>query len=249
MGFPHHAKKHQKRALFSAIDFMKSKGGNQNDFPHKYILIYQSSLSSYIKRHFSKRLKVVAFRASEKIYLIDHIGIVKISGIGAPNTIVVLEELIALGGHTFISVGYAGGLQKHGVYICDKSIRDEGTSHHYLSTTKYSFADKNLTQKISRCLTEDSISYRKASGWTIDAPYRETLEEIGKYRREGVATVDMEASALFAVGKMKGVKVAAIFVVADLLREKWIPISNPGKSEILLRKVFLSVLHCLKDLA
>ena len=33
---------------------------------------------------------------------------------------------------------------------------------------------------------------------------------------KGIATVDMEASALFAVGKMKNVKVAAVFVIADI---------------------------------
>jgi len=39
-------------------------------------------------------------------------------------------------------------------------------------------------------------------GWTIDAPYRETAEEIVAYREEGNLTVDMEASAIFTVGAL-----------------------------------------------
>ena len=37
---------------------------------------------------------------------------------------------------------------------------------------------------------------------TIDAPYlRETVAEARRYRRQGVLTVEMEAAALFAVGR------------------------------------------------
>ena len=32
--------------------------------------------------------------------------------------------------------------------------------------------------------------------WTTDAPYRETVEEITRYRGEGILTVEMEAAAL-----------------------------------------------------
>ena len=46
---------------------------------------------------------------------------------------------------------------------------------------------------------------RQGTSWTIDAPYRETVAEIRRYRQEGVATVDMEASALFAVAAYRGV--------------------------------------------
>jgi purine-nucleoside phosphorylase len=56
--------------------------------------------------------------------------------------------------------------------------------------------------------------------WTTDAPYRETVEELRHYRSDGVATVEMEASALLAVGAYRGVSVSSVFVISDLLSEE-----------------------------
>ncbi len=53
--------------------------------------------------------------------------------------------------------------------------------------------------------------------WTIDTPYRETIEEIHQYQREGVACVEMEAAALFSVAQCRSVQVASAFVISDLL--------------------------------
>jgi purine-nucleoside phosphorylase len=53
--------------------------------------------------------------------------------------------------------------------------------------------------------------------WTTDAPYRETAEEVAKYRADGIVTVEMEASCLFTVASAVGVAAAAAFVVSDVL--------------------------------
>jgi purine-nucleoside phosphorylase len=45
--------------------------------------------------------------------------------------------------------------------------------------------------------------------WTTDAPYRETVEEITRYRGEGILTVEMEAAALFTVARPSGLAAAA----------------------------------------
>jgi len=42
------------------------------------------------------------------------------------------------------------------------------------------------------------------SSWTTDAPYRETAEEVAKYRADGIVTVEMEASCLFTVASSVG---------------------------------------------
>ncbi len=52
---------------------------------------------------------------------------------------------------------------------------------------------------------------------TIDAPYRETVAEARRYRRQGVLTVEMEAAALFAVGRYRKADVAALFSFSDTL--------------------------------
>jgi purine-nucleoside phosphorylase len=59
--------------------------------------------------------------------------------------------------------------------------------------------------------------------WTIDAVYRETVEEALAYREEGVVTVEMEAAALFTIAEVRGVDIAALFVVSDhlLVESEW----------------------------
>ena len=64
------------------------------------------------------------------------------------------------------------------------------------------------------------IPYSKGTSWTTDAPYRETIEELRRYSSDGVATVEMEVSALFAVGAYRGVGVSSSVVISDILSEE-----------------------------
>ncbi|MCC7193328.1 MAG: hypothetical protein IT444_11155 [Phycisphaeraceae bacterium] len=62
------------------------------------------------------------------------------------------------------------------------------------------------------------------ASWTIDAPYRETREEIQQHQGDGVMTVEMEASALFAVGTYRKAEIAAAFTVSDYVAaDPWQP--------------------------
>jgi uridine phosphorylase len=127
------------------------------------------------------------------------------------------------------------------VYVCDKAIRDEGTSYHYVSHGKYAHPDKKLTEQIATMLEKKKISFKKGTTWTIDAPYRETKSEVEQYKKEGVKTVEMEASALFVLGKVRKVKCAAIFVVSDVLGKKWKPNFNESHVRRKLNQVVEAV--------
>jgi len=149
-------------------------------------------------------------------------------GIGSPMIASHMEELIAFGVKKFLIIGSAGSLQKNlkvgNIIVCDKAIRDEGTSHHYFKSGKYAYASKSLVKKAEEVLKKSKIKYTKGASWTIDAPYRETVAEVKKYQKEGVLTVEMEASAAFAVAKYRGVEAGAIFTVSDYLGElDWKP--------------------------
>jgi uridine phosphorylase len=158
-----------------------------------------------------------------KLYVSNKLGIVKMAGIGAPHAVSVLEELIELKGKKFIIIGTAGGLQDEGVFVCTKAIRDEGTSFHYLKPEKYAYPDRELTKSFINCIKKHNIDFKEGISWTIDAPYRETKKEVNYYKKEGVSTVEMEASGLFAVALVRKVKICASFVVSDLLDKKWKP--------------------------
>lgn len=223
MTFPQYTNKHLEEALFTAHDFIKYKNVDKNQFPSNYIIVYSEKALKSFRRRYSGKYEILKPFVHLNIYKIGDVGFVRLAGIGSPHAGTLLEELIAMGGKRFINLGTAGGLQEEGVFVASKAIRDEGTSHHYQAHGKYAFPDKGLTAKLAKALTERGIEFKEAATWTIDAPYRETKAEIEQYRKEGVATVEMEASALFAIAKLRKVKIASAFVVSDVLGEVWVP--------------------------
>jgi uridine phosphorylase len=215
--------------MFTAKGFMKyneKQGRAPKIRPPKGIIIcYSTSLMDYIKKNYKVK-EQDAFGG--KLLTLDNIGILGNLGIGAPSAAVALEEAIALGTKRYINLGTAGTLSKKlstgDIVVCDRAIRDEGTSHHYIKTGKYSYPSKEMTENIIEKLSENGYTFDVGTSWTIDAPYRETIAEAKHYQKEGVLTVEMEASALFTVAKYHDVQIGSIFVVSDSLAEmEWKP--------------------------
>ena len=151
------------------------------------------------------------------------VGVVGGFGIGAPAAAMALEDHAALGTTRFLSIGTAGSLQAdcpvgHTV-LCDRAIRDEGVSHHYLAPGRHARPSPALTVELTGELQARDVAFAEGCSWTIDTPYRETVEEARHYQAEGVLCVEMEAAALFAVGEYRGIEVAAAFVISDSLAD------------------------------
>jgi len=68
-------------------------------------------------------------------------------------------------------------------------------------------------------MRQAGVPYRAGVSWTIDTPYRETVAEARRYQAEGVLCVEMEAAALFAVAKVRGLQVASAFTISDSLAD------------------------------
>ncbi|GKZ12225.1 nucleoside phosphorylase [Haladaptatus sp. T7] len=149
------------------------------------------------------------------------VGVLGNFGIGAPTTAMLMDELVADGVETFLSIGFAGCLddtiEMGDFIVCDKAIRDEGTSHHYAESEKFAHASESLTDETIGLLRERDERFHVGPSWTIDAMYRETKREVERYADEGVLTVEMEASAVFTVAAHRGVDAASMFVVSDYL--------------------------------
>lgn len=255
MVFPNIKNKHAKDSMFNPKEFMdyRKKRGEYPKFkpPVGVIFCYQRSLMEHILKNY-KTTKVKGFYG--EMYLIKEtekkVAVIGKFGIGAPVVCTLLEELVAFGVKKFISVGTAGTLQKNikigSLMICNKAIRDEGTSHHYLKNSKYAFASKKMTNKIEKSLENLKQKYFVGTSWTIDAPYRETVAEARQYQKEGVATVEMEASALFTVAQYRNVEIGAIFTISDSLAElEWKPkfhLKKTKKGLEILYKVAVDVL-------
>lgn len=65
------------------------------------------------------------------------------------------------------------------------------------------------------------LTYRihEVTTWTTDGFYRETIELVNHYRKQGVATVEMECAALAACSQFRNVDFAQILFTADSLKD------------------------------
>lgn len=203
-----------------------------------------------LQRHDAQRVK--AFGG--EFYLLEdadgRVGFSARFGIGAPVVSTILEEMVALGIKRFMSIGTAGalakGLEVGDLVVCDRAIRDEGVSHHYLPPAKYAFADPELTDRLEHALGEAGLKTHRGTTWTIDAPYRETVEEARHYQKEGVLIVEMEAAALFAVAELRKVPLAAAFTVSDSLADlQWVPHFSSDATREGLEKLYQAALEVL----
>ena len=212
----------KKEFIVNPKEFVEYAYPNKKS-PPKCIIAYQSSTLNHFRRSYKPTSKIILHN-DFIIWQYKDIGFVRTPGIGGPNAVACLEELIALGGEKFVTIGSAGGLNTEGTFLCNKALRDEGTSLHYSPSSIYSYPDKKLTLKLGESMKKLGISYSKGPTWTTDAPYRETWEDIIDCGEMGICTVDMEASALFAVAQFRKVKIASSFVTDDEYTDKgWKP--------------------------
>lgn len=220
MNYPNFKNKHTEKSLVSPKQVIGLSRGYEK-VPEKMIITTWITMWKYFRRNY--KYKKVPFSLNIPILKHKDVGFLVLRGTGSPNATSRMEELIALGCKEVIIIGAAGGLKHEGVFLCNKALRDEGTSHHYLAPGKFVYPDKSLTKRLEKSIKKLGLKYFKGATWTTDALYRETRAEVERYSKQGISTVDMEASALFAVGKYRKIKVAAVFSVTDLLGLKWKP--------------------------
>ena len=158
------------------------------------------------------------------IYKINYNGIdiaLFMSPVGAPACTVQYEELIAMGLEKLILFGTCGVLDRNiedlAIIIPTSAIRDEGTSYHYLKSSREVDINSKYKEKFKEILKNRNVSYIEGKTWTIDAPYRETRKKVLERKEEGAVCVDMECSAMSAVSKFRNKDLFEFFYAADNL--------------------------------
>jgi uridine phosphorylase len=253
--FPNFRGKHAHDAFFTPNEYIAyaRRQGRIPDFavPEGVILCYQLSL---LARICSTQETSPVDSVFGEFHLLGatagRVGVVGKFGIGAPAVTTVFEELIAIGVRRFVSIGTAGALAKGlcvgDAVLCERAIRDEGVSHHYLEPAKYAEASVSLTDELERALREVGLEPARGTSWTIDTPFRETVAEARHYQQEGVLTVEMEAAALFAVAQYRQVELAAACVVSDSLADLvWEPQFHDDRTRDGLDLLFTAALRTL----
>ncbi len=147
-------------------------------------------------------------------------------GVGAPLAAATLEAAIAFGCRNFIACGSAGVLDRSiavgHLLVPTSAVRDEGTSYHYLPPGREVEPTREAVKAIEAALARHHVEYLLTKTWTTDGLFRETRERTALRRAEGCLAVDMEAAALFAVARFRGVRIGQILYGGDNLdSEAW----------------------------
>ncbi len=204
------------------------RGRSDQPLPPSAIIVFSPEDLSYFLQCFSRPVS-----RPHRIYLSDiytgEVGntSVAIAGpmLGAPQTILVLERMIACGVRKVIAAGWCGSLLKNvrigDIVLPTSAIPEEGTSAHYSLESLAPSGEMILSLRES--LEDSGMSIHEGAVWSTDAPFRETFSKVRRFQSSGVLAVDMETSALFAVSKFRQIELAVILVVSDDLSGlKWV---------------------------
>ncbi len=173
------------------------------------------------------------------------------TGIGAPGTAILLEELAKLGAHTFIRIGNSGGLSPElevgDLVVTTGAVRDDGTSRTYVVPEFPAVADHRIVAALIDAARERGARCHAGITWSLDAFYARNavLKEDGSLasmitggywpshletrirdlRAAGVLNCEMEAGVILTLSSLFGRRAGCVCIVSD--RTPW-----PGPSEI-----------------
>ena len=140
--------------------------------------------------------------------------------IGAPATVIALEEMRACGVCEVITFGACGSLVPDlpigAPVVPTRAYSDEGTSRDY-GTARWIRPDARMVARLRKACRRRGVEFREGGAWTTDAPYREGRRKARSLARRGVVAVDMEASAVYTVARVRKMRAASLFVVSDEL--------------------------------
>jgi uridine phosphorylase len=206
------------------------KGKREEDLPAAGVLIFTPQDLGLFFRCFARHPQ-----QSHKIFLVDVFSgsygdtPMALAGpmMGAPQAVLVLEKLVALGVRSVVAVGWCGSLQPHvrvGDLVLPRStVSEEGTSRHYPCAETHPGPSSELVQPLRKAFLKELPGAHEGTVWSTDAPYRETKAKVLAYQKQGILAVDMESSALFAAACFRGIRLAVVLIVSDeLFSLKWV---------------------------
>jgi len=169
--------------------------------------------------------------------------------LGAPQGVMVMEKLIALGAKRVWVLGWCGSLQPHllvgDMVIPTTALSEEGTSAHYPVDGEKKQTSSLLNKRLEDALVKADLPFKKGPVWTTDAIYRETEKKILAYAKKGFLAVEMEMSALITVAAYRSVEIAGLLLISDeLFSLDW----RDGVGSQALKKASRDAGHLLLDL-
>ncbi|WP_135257732.1 phosphorylase family protein [Thermus caldilimi] len=145
---------------------------------------------------------------------------VQTTGMGAPSASIVAEELVSLGARVLLRVGTCGavdeGLSPGDLVIAQGAVPLDGATRQYLEGRPYApVPDAELFRALWKQAEQRGYPHHVGLVATEDAFYATTPEGAKAWARFGLLAFEMEASALFLLGKMRKVRAGAILTVSN----------------------------------
>ncbi len=145
---------------------------------------------------------------------------VQTTGMGSPSSALVAEELIQLGARGLVRLGTCGAVDASLVpgdlVVAQGAVPLDGTTRQYLDGRAYApIPSFSLTRAMVEAAERLDVPYQVGLIASEDAFYATTPKAARFWRTVGVLAFEMEAAALFLVGKMRGVNAAALLTVAN----------------------------------
>lgn len=155
------------------------------------------------------------------------------TGMGCPSAAIALEELIHCGADTFIRVGTAG-------QVCDESydenldgvvvtgsVRDEGTSIHYIPIEYPAIADRHIVAALAESAKRLGYNYAEGIVQSKDSFYgqhdpesmpdsQRLLNRWEAWKRGHVMASEMESAILFIISSVRGCRAGAIMAYGSM---------------------------------
>lgn len=145
---------------------------------------------------------------------------VQTTGMGCPTTSIVVEEIIRLGAKYLLRVGTCGACALHlksaDLVIAQGSVPGDGTTRQYLGGAPYApLSSYELLETQVRAARALGFTPHVGLIMTEDAFYASSPEHAKLWASRGVLAFEMEASVLFLLAALRGVKAGCMLTVSN----------------------------------
>jgi uridine phosphorylase len=152
------------------------------------------------------------------------------TGIGCPSAAIAVEELVDVGADTFVRVGSSGSMQADvhmgDIVVVTASIRDEGTTSHYLPVEFPAVANVDVVNAMQAGAKTLGLPYHCGVSQSKDSFYGEVertrmpmaahLEERwNAWVAGGALCSEMESSALFILSSLYRKRAGGVMLVIN----------------------------------
>lgn len=146
-------------------------------------------------------------------------------GVGAAGAMICFQELVNVGAKAILRLGTAGGLyddtQVGDMVVATAAVRQDGVTSLMVPVAYPAVASPAMTLALSQNASKSGGNYKQGIVVTSDIFYPGLLDtQLELYSKAGAVAVEMELSALFVLGSLKGIQTGGL-VVLDGNPLKW----------------------------